>query len=272
MSKVDDRIQSIKTQHIGNTGVRVLLVEGTNDVDAFRVFLSKKFPGWEKLWLLEPAGSKKQVLDFLQIEPTWLGVVDRDEWTSAELTLHTTALPNLKVLPRFCMESYLINPVELWAAFPPVQRNKIPGGFTQLETALESSINDWIRQAALWHEIRPLWRTLRNLGFPDVANKKPPVLSDAALQALLPQWQAVLNPANIMANINVLELNLKTFPKAQLYESWLYAKNFYPIVVGPTLNILLGTKSESDRRKAIFRTRSVPSDLDPIWQSMGLMP
>ncbi len=272
MSKIEDRIKSIKTQHIGNTGVRVLLVEGTDDVDAFRVFLDKKFPGWETLWFLEPAGGKKQVLDFLKTEPTWLGVVDRDEWTPAEQAAHANALPNLKVLPRFCMESYLINPVELWDAFPLVQKNKITGGLAMLEAALESSINDWIRQAALWHEIRPLWRKLRSLGFPDVANNTPPVLSNSQLQALLPQWHEVLDPADILAKVNAVEQNLQTFPRAQLYGSWLYAKKFYPVVVGPTLNQLLGTKSENVRRKAIFRTRSVPSDLDPIWQSMGLLP
>ena len=271
MSKVTDRILKIKEQHIGTTGVRVLLVEGKDDVLAFRVFLDSKFQNWEKSWRLEPAGNKKQVLDFLQIESTWLGVVDCDEWTPSELAAHIAALPNLKVLPRFCMESYLIDPVELWSAFPQMQKDKIPGGLANLQHEIEISINDWIRQAALWHEIRPLWRKLRELGFPDIANSNPPVPSNAALQVHLPQWQAVLNPTNIIANVDLLEQSLLNMPKDQLYASWLYAKKFYPLVVNPTLNKLLGTKNESDRRKSILRTRSVPSDLDPLWKAMDLI-
>ena len=43
-------------------------------------------------------------------------------------------------------------------------------------------------------------------------------------------------------------------------------------VVHETLNRLLGVKSVKERRLAIFRTRPVPSDLDGVWQAMGLNP
>ena len=46
MSKVAERIQEIKTEKLGQTGKKVLLVEGTDDRDAYQIFLSKKFPGW----------------------------------------------------------------------------------------------------------------------------------------------------------------------------------------------------------------------------------
>lgn len=46
MSKLDDHVKEIKNQYVGNTGVKVLLVEGTSDVDAYRIFLDKKFSGW----------------------------------------------------------------------------------------------------------------------------------------------------------------------------------------------------------------------------------
>lgn len=62
MSTVDERIQTIKTQLVGNSGVRVLLVEGPDDVDAYRIFLDRKFPGWERKWHIEPAGKKASVV------------------------------------------------------------------------------------------------------------------------------------------------------------------------------------------------------------------
>ena len=78
MSKVDEQIAKIKTRLIGATGCKVLLVEGTDDVDAFRILLDRRIPGWERQWLLTCAGKKDLVVAMLAKEPTWLGVVDRD--------------------------------------------------------------------------------------------------------------------------------------------------------------------------------------------------
>lgn len=174
MSKVDDLIKDIKTQLVGNTGVRVLLVEGTDDVDAYRIFLDRAFPGWEKTWHLTQAGNltqlgnKTNVVAMARKEPTWLGLVDRDEWTDAEIAEKAITCPNLLVLPRFCLESYLIDPAELWAAFPAKQQAKIIGGEAQFRLEVLADLQGWIRHAALWHGVRPLWQQLhRDLGFPD---------------------------------------------------------------------------------------------------------
>ena len=42
MSKVSERIEQIKTEQIGQTGKKVLLVGGTDDKDAYQIFLNKK--------------------------------------------------------------------------------------------------------------------------------------------------------------------------------------------------------------------------------------
>ena len=108
MSTAPERIAQIKAEHVGQTGKRVLLVEGTDDVDAYRGFLTRKFPGWERAWHLEPAGSKARVVQMAKIEPTWLGLVDRDEWTDAEITKQRTQCPSLLILPRFCVAHLII--------------------------------------------------------------------------------------------------------------------------------------------------------------------
>jgi len=272
MSKVDQRIQQIKTQLVGNTGVRVLLLEGPDDVDAFRNLLDRQFSDWEKSWHLEPAGGKKAVLAMLAKEPTWHGVVDRDEWTVQVITAKLAGLPNLSVLPRFCLESYLVDPAELWAAFPAKQQAKIAGGLSQLEQEIEAGLAGWIRQAALWHEVRPLWEYLRSLGFPDAAIGSPPMPDDAALTQLFKDWHDALDAAAVLAKVKALEQQLSTIQKPELYAKWLYAKSFYPEVVQPVLNRLLGQKDAADRRNAIFRTRPLPADMQPIWQAMSLMP
>jgi len=271
MSKVAERIQRIKTQLVGNTGVRVLLLEGPDDVDAFRIFLDRQFAAWEQSWHLEPAGGKKAVLDMLAKEPTWLGVVDQDEWTVQVMTARLAGLPNLSVLPRFCLESYLVDPAELWAAFPVKQQAKIPGGLAQLAQEIEAGLAEWIRQAALWHEVRPLWTRLRDLGFPDDVLGSPPMPDDAALTLLFKGWHDALDATAVLARVKAREQQLHTLQKQELYAKWLYAKAFYP-VVHPVLNRLLGQKDSGVRRNAIFRTRSLPADMQPIWRAMGLMP
>lgn len=272
MSKVDQRIQKIKTQLVGNTGVRVLLLEGSDDVDAFRIFLDQQFMGWERSWHLEPSGGKKAVLDMLVKEPTWRGVVDKDEWTVEEVAAHLAEIPNLSVLPRFCLESYLVDPLELWEAFPQKQRDKVPGGLAQLVQEIEAELVDWIRQAALWHGVRPLWTHLRALGFPDAVLGSPPTPDDVALTQLFKDWHEALDANTVLATVKNLEQQLIVKSRTDLYANWLYAKSFYPQVVHQVLNRLLGQKDAGVRRKLIFRTRQLPADMHPIWRAMGLMP
>lgn len=271
MSKVDDRIQQIKTQFVGTTGVRVLLLEGTDDVDAFRIFLDRQFADWETSWRLEPAGGKKAVLDMLEKENTWLGVVDRDEWTAREITARLTGLPTLHVLPRFCLESYLIDPSELWEALPSKQQAKIAGGSQQLRQDLTQSLLEWIRQAALWHEVRPLWSQLRELGFPNAVLGSPPMPNDEALKAYFRDWHDALNAQDVLTRVHALEMRLNSMSDTELFGQWIYAKSFYPEVVHQTLNRLLGQKDAKQRRLSILRTRRVPTDLNPLWQAMGLL-
>jgi len=270
MSKVDERIQDIKTQLVGNTGVKVLLVEGADDVDAYRIFLDRKFPGWEVRWHLAEAGKKATVVEMVRKEPAWLGLVDRDEWTDAQIAAHSAASPNLLVLPRFCLESYLIDPAELWAALPAKQQAKVAGGEVRFRGEMLADLQGWIRHAALWHGVRPLWRQLRDQGFPDSVLGNPPMPDDAALRVKFNDWHVTLDADAVLASVHALEERLASEDESKLYAQWLYAKDFYPQVVHQVLNRLLGQKPAKERRLAILRTRTVPGDLAVLWQAMGL--
>lgn len=272
MSTFDERIQTIKTQLIGNSGARVLLVEGPDDVDAYRIFLDRKFPEWEKNWLLEAAGKKASVVQMAKKEPTWLGLVDRDEWTDDEIAEQVANCPNLLILPRFCLESYLVDPSELWLAFPQKQRDKIAGGEAQFRQELAAHFVAWIRHAALWHGVRPLWRQLRGLGFPDAVLASPPMPDDENLRERFKSWHNSLDADAILSQVHSLQTELALKDQSELCRKWLYAKNFYPEVVHQTLNRLLGQKPAKDRRIAILRTRVVPDDLGVLWDAMGLNP
>ena len=275
MSAATDRIAEIREQQLGNTGKRVLVLEGTDDVDAFGIFLGRQFPDWEMSWALAPAGNKKLVQEILKAEPDWLGLVDRDEWTADELARYQGLVPNLLVLPRFCLESYLIDPDELWAAFPEKQRARVEGGVATLRAALLAEKATWVRHAALWHVINPLWGKLRALGFgvrkEGVLNSKR-VPDDAALLAALKSWHEFLDAQRIFSEFQVRLAEMQALGEPVLLAQWVYAKDFYPQVVHRELDRLLGQKPARVRRLALFKTRSLPEDLNFVWQRMGLIP
>lgn len=272
MSKVSERIEQIKTEQIGQTGKKVLLVEGTDDKDAYQIFLNKKFPGWEQTWTVAHMGNKKSVLSGLAQEPDWVGLVDRDEWTPKEQVSYKSQYQKLQILPRFCLESYLVNPAELWQAFPAKQQAKVAGGEEAFRATLLESLNAWIRHAALWHGVRPLWRQLRDAGFPDDVTMFPPVTDDDELRKFFGKWHNLLDAEKLLERVHALEAQLSRANVDEVCQNWLHAKEFYTRVVHETLNRLLGVKSVKERRLAIFRTRPVPSDLDGVWQAMGLNP
>jgi hypothetical protein len=270
MSKASERIQQIKTEQVGQTGKKVLLVEGTDDKDAYQIFLNKKFPGWEQTWTVAHMGNKKSVLSGLALEPDWVGLVDRDEWTAEEQVSYKSQYQNLQVLPRFCLESYLVNPAELWQAFPAKQQAKVAGGEEEFRSTLLESLSDWIRHAALWHGVRPLWRQLRAAGFPDDVTRFPPLTDDEELRKFFGKWHKLLDAENLLDRVHEIEAKLSQVDVDEVCQNWLHAKEFYTKVVHEVLNHLLGVKSVKERRLAIFRTRSVPSDLDGVWQAMEL--
>ncbi len=272
MNSVADRIAEIRERQVGNTGKRALVLEGPDDVDAFRIFLSRQFPAWEMTWILAEAGSKKRVQDILKAEPDWFGLVDRDEWTQDEVTRSLEAATNLMVLPRFCLESYLIDPDELWEAFPEKQRLKLPGGVAALRGALFAAKVNWVRHAALWHEINPLWGKLRALGFKEGVLDSTKVPDDAALLAALKAWHDFLDAQRIFTSFQARQAELLALDDSTLCARWLYAKAFYPQVVHRELDKLLGQKPARERRLAILKTRPLPDDLIPVWQRLGLMP
>jgi hypothetical protein len=272
MSTVSERIDQIKKEQVGQSGKRVLLVEGSDDVDAYRIFLSKKFSNWEQRWAVADMGNKRRVVEALAQEPNWLGLVDRDEWDAEVQSQYRAQQANLLVLPRFCLESFLVSPSELWRAFPDKQRNKVAGGEQAFRLALLASLHQWVRHAALWHGVRPLWQQLRSAGFPDDVTKKPPSPSDQELRAYFVKWHGLLDADELLNRVHALEQQLGAVDEDVFCSQWLHAKHFYPAVVHTALNSLLGVKSPRDRRLALFKTLQVPSDLNGVWQAMGLIP
>ena len=270
MSKADDRVAKIQQTHVGASGKQVLLVEGTDDVSAFRQLLSRRAPGWEAQWAVAEAGGKKEALAMAPLVPNWRVVVDRDEWSANQLTQYQAQHANLSVLPRFCLESYLVDPDELWRALPEKQQLKIVGGAPVLRAALLANLADWQRHAGLWHVINPLWSGLRALGFKEGLLKTHNIPDDLVLKATLQAWSALIDANQIFNDVQTAVAAMVAQPSTDFLHRSLYAKAFYPQVVQPVLDRLLGAKTPAERRVALFKTRRLPADLEPLWLQMGI--
>lgn len=258
-------------EKIKATGKNVLLVEGVDDVMAFGLFLDKVHPGqWERDWVVADAGNKKLVLDMLQHEPNWIGVVDRDEWASDIIRKKEQELANLMVLPRFCLENYLILSSELWSAFPQRQRDKIAGGENELHTLLTAEKTKWLRHGVLWSVINPLWEGLRSLGFKEDLLDPDISLNDDKIKTKLNDWHDYLNPDAIYLKFTDKLEQVEPLSESEHYRYWINGKKFYKQVVNQTLNQLLGQKDSDDRKKDIFRTLPAPDELTTLWHKMNL--
>jgi hypothetical protein len=267
---VSAKIREIEEQKIGVSGRQVLLVEGGDDVLAFKQLLTKAALGWEKDWVVESAGGKKQVLEILAQKLDWIGVVDRDEWSDGVITNKLQELSNLWVLPRFCIENYLIVPEELWRAFPPTQQQKVSGEYSTLESALLENIEQWVAHGVLWSVINPLWEGLRTKGFKEELLDLEVALDQQRIEEKLKEWHQYLDPDQLLQQFNDRLEEVRQLTVEAHLKQWIHGKKFYERIVHPNLNRLLGQKAKTDRKRAIWRTMEVPADLSPLWKKMGV--
>ncbi len=272
MSKLDTLHDKIKQQHVGATGKKVLLVEGPDDELAFRSWLGKLDVNWENRWVVASAGKKANVLDLLTLEPDWVGVVDRDEWTAQNIAEKQRDIPNLWVLPRFCLENYLCDPNELWAMLPLMQQQKIQGGLETLGAAITVDLHQWLQHGALWHVINPLWEGLRALGFKERLLDIQQAGNDQAIRQTLNDWHQFLEPTAIWTDYQARLAEVTGWPVGQQLQSGVHGKQFFPMVVHTALTQLLGENAKAgERQNRLLQSARSSADLQPLWQLMGLI-
>ena len=270
MTSKNEIIKDIEEQKVGNSAKKVLLVEGSDDVQVISAFLDKGKPGWENNWVVAEAQSKKNVLKIAKMRQSWICVVDRDEWSAEIIAEKLQENHNLWVLPRFCIENYLIVPSELWAAFPPKQQAKVNGGLTALENMVTADLDKWVAHGALWATVNPLWQGLRSLGFKEDLLNPEISLDDATIKETLKQWHNFLEPEKIWRDYQTKLEEITILNQEDKLKIWVHGKKFYKGVINLALNELLGSKDKADRKKAIFRTLQLPEDLASLFEKMEI--
>jgi len=262
----EKRRREIKEELIGQTGKRGLLVEGTDDVSFFRILLSRKLGAeWESDWVLADVGSKKIVTDILAQETDWLGIVDRDEWTDEVIDAKQDELENLFVLHRFCIESYAVDPDDLWEALPQKMEGKVAGGLEVLTSEIMRDKGKWLRHGVLWSETNPLWSGLRALGFKEKLLDFDVAQDDDIIRETLKEWHGYLNPDQIFQSFSDKLNQVSRLPVKDHLHRWIHGKQFFLEHVHPVLNKYLGQSDAQSRMIDLFRSLALPEDLEPLW-------
>lgn len=270
MKGVDKAIHRIEQQRLGNNSRRVLIVEGPDDVHAVTSFLNniQAFTGWKNHWHIEPAGNKPLVIEILAKKADWLGIIDPDEWSEEKLQEVKQTLDNLWVLPRFCIENYLIVPSEIYRA---IGQNKFKGTDEAVLTdRITAQLDKWVAHGVLWHIINPLWAGLRVRGFKEALLESAIAQDEQTIQNTLSLWHDYLDPVKLYQRYQEKLSQVQQLSVEQKLLYWVHGKQFYESVVDRVLHELIGQQSAVSRQKDIFRHCPVPADFNPLWQKMGL--
>lgn len=265
--KIDNIIREIEERTKPNQPI--LVGEGVSDPKALLAWLKNHAPTVEEKWSINPANGKQNVLDILTKKPEWLGVVDRDTWSQEEIDSKCQQYPNLFVLPRWCIESYLIQPHEWWEILPSSQQNSITqADFTKI---LDAELPRYLRHAVLWKVIHPLRDTLHQLGFVKYLASESSITvaqDDASIQRMLTGWHTQLEPNMVLTHFHAQLAAVENMPKAQQLAEWVHGKCFWEDVVAPALTRHFRQRKSNVWRDTLFKQLTFPDDLQPLLQRM----
>ncbi|PWK16370.1 DUF4435 domain-containing protein [Tumebacillus permanentifrigoris] len=274
MSGWTDRLQEIREKEIANKNIRVLLVEGTDDKAAYLNLLTKQFGNnWSTKWAIAHANGKGPLLKMLREESSWVGIVDHDEWNSIDIQHARDTHSNLCVLPRYCMESYLIDPSEIWNALTTENRQTITnqiGGYNAFEKLLILDLKQWVRHGVLWSEIQPLRSGLKSLLYQKEILEFEHAQDDVYIQNKLQEWHQYLDPQTIFARLEAKWrfADTQLSQQEQLHKV-VHGKWFWKRHVLQVLQRLLGQEDEEEYRKHLWSRLNVPTDWSDILSKLA---
>lgn len=252
MSGLDERI-SLQISQAGGGTKKVLVVEGSGDTGFLTLMLDK--PPFRDLGILEryvivDAGGKDSVFKILGAHPEYSGMVDRDAWSEEECERKKAAVPNLFVLPRFCIENYIVCPEELKKALPDLK------GLDKIEAEIPTGI----RHGCLWRAAQPLYDELMGSGFNNALLKYPP-LDEQGMEEQVGKWQRILSVSHIQARMaEALALSKKENPDA-LLRTFVHGKVFYKGVVEKAAAELFPDSTGERLKVQLYKHIAVPDDL-----------
>jgi predicted ATP-dependent endonuclease of OLD family len=248
-------------------GLPVLLVEGEDDVSLIEHFLAQHTPSWRQFVVVACAGGKQHVFGAVsQYHPAdWFGIVDRDEWSAADIEKCLAEVPRVRCLPRFCIESFFCDPEELWAALPALQRGRVGNDPRVLAEPILAKLPDWIAHGAMWRVLRELYGKAR---LPHELENQP-VANEATIRAILTEWHKALAPDTVLQQYHEQLVKAAALSQAEQLHAYIHGKKFFRQVVVQVLDHLFSGKGQDDWVER-FRDAPIlpPKDLSALFDEI----
>lgn len=260
MKVVDTKIADIYSQYWdevrqkGRLGQKFLLVEGDDDRIAIEQLLRQQSPMWSSKVVVAAAGGRDKVLDKLENNPTWFGLVDRDTWDESEVAAKKASFPNLEITEGWCLENHFGDSAVLEAALN-LQEGRL--------AALSARLPAWVSYGAIrWtmKRCRDAFRaglTPESYGRPDKLAQEPHEL--ATLRAKLTELGYDANHSRVALDDMLQSIEnrcreIQTLPLAKQLLLGAHGKEFFRIEVVPALNGAL-SQQPADRWRAALAAR-----------------
>lgn len=250
---------------------KVLVVEGPTDIQLLSLMLDKpefKRENPMSRWILGAAGGKSQVLRFLERQHDWHGLVDRDAWSEKEIREATVRYPNLHLLPRFCLENFLIDPAEIYPALKSLDLLPPGWGRQELTARIEEALPHALSHGALWRVVQPLYDGLMDRGFNGALLDFEREFERPEIYRYMDEWHRYLAPGPLMEDYERRLKEGRALSKEQALRTWIHGKSFWRHVVLPALENPERRVSPERMLRLILRAMALPDDLMATLQFM----
>lgn len=250
------------------TSKKGLAVEGKSDKLAIEAFLDAgeaegHWSNWRGQLIVEQTNGKVTGELDSSNSQVW-GLIDRDRRTDDEVSDLQARYHQLLVLPRFTIENYCIDPIEILEMLPATQRARVPN----LKDDIENHLEDWVKNGALWKVLSEQgahdFCRGRERGYP-MALLYIPVTVEADIEAQLSDWHQQLEPKQILGAYNnrVKDYLANT---SDHYTLHIHRKNFFhQVVVQHALNPGIRSRSQDDWFADLFSSvTTCPADIVPV--------
>jgi len=249
----------------------VLLVEGPSDEVILNYFFNQHHPGWNLHLFIGQAGGKSEVIQGLKHRPRWIGVVDRDEWSQAEVDKAQRQTPRLRALPRFCIESFFCVPKELWPALS-AHYDAGRGDIERLKRPILDALPDWVAHGAMWRVLRVRAAGVRSRDVFPNALQDSPVTDENEIRRVLETWHLYLDPENILEEYRAERKRGLALPVDEQLARYVVGNKFFKQVVAPTLDALFGAADKNWLERLRDGQIQPPPDLtDSFNEILGLL-
>jgi hypothetical protein len=269
MNREPSWLQEIEKSAGGRT---VLLVEGPADNVILSYFFEKHRPGWANRIFIVEAGGKPQVIQGLKHRPQWVGIVDRDVWTPAEAHEAQTQTPRLRVLPRFCIESFFCVPEELWPALPQSSRDAVSNDIARLKQPILDVLPAWVAHGAMCRILQIRAAGVRSRYVFPHALQDSPVTDESEIRQILENWHRYLDPETILADYRVEKQKGLALSIDEQLTCYVVGDKFFEKALRPTLDGLFGATDKNWLER--FRDKDIrpPADLIALFDEvLGLI-